>query len=45
MDAPTAQIIDGKAIADEIRKEIAAEVKGLQEKYGKASEIHPQVWQ
>ncbi|CAL8463080.1 g2614 [Coccomyxa elongata] len=35
VDAPTAQIIDGKAIADEIRKEIAAEVKALQEKYGK----------
>lgn len=41
MDAPTAQIIDGKAIADEIRKEIAADVKALQEKYGKAREASP----
>lgn len=41
MDAPTAQIIDGKAIADEIRKEIAANVKALQEKYGKAREASP----
>ncbi len=38
MDAPAAQIIDGKAIADDIRKEIAADVKALQEKYGKARE-------
>ncbi len=35
IDSPTAQIIDGKAIADSIRKEIADEVKALQEKYGK----------
>lgn len=35
VDSPSAQIIDGKAIADSIRKEIATEVKALQEKYGK----------
>ncbi|EIE27395.1 hypothetical protein COCSUDRAFT_26703 [Coccomyxa subellipsoidea C-169] len=35
IDSPTAQIINGKAIADSIRKEIADEVKALQEKYGK----------
>ncbi|CAA7388802.1 unnamed protein product [Spirodela intermedia] len=33
---PTAKIIDGKAIAQTIRKEIAAEVRSLSETYGKA---------
>ncbi len=33
--APAAELIDGKAIAEDIRKELKAEVEQLKAKYGK----------